>query len=453
MPDSPNLAGAEAQQQQMADVAAERTILGAMMISARNCDDVMEAVTGSDMFLPIHDTIFVAILGLWAREQPTSPVAVARALDEGGDLGRCGGLPYLTTLTEEAMRNAGTPGYYARIVKDWWRRRKAHQSLLKGAYQTRDLSQPVDAVLDAAQRDLATAAAGAAAVDGVERVSEFSDAEMVHLERVAAGDVPHGISTGLGQVDALIGGFLPGQLIIPAARPSVGKSTLALGFAVAAARKGLPVLVNTLEMSKRELWWRLLSRVGEIDLGKFTTGRLDAHDLERVREAKKTVDGWPVHIDDQAHTIEAIRSSARRFHQREGALSIWLVDYLQRIRSSQKFDRRDLEVGSWAREFKTLGGELGAAVVLPSQLNRGSEQRSDKRPQMSDMRDSGEIEQEADVVILLHRDDYYDSESERAGEADLIFAKNRNGPKDTVTVAAQLHYARFTDWTDDEGYR
>jgi replicative DNA helicase len=445
-----DLAEVEARQQQMADVAAEKAVLGAMMLNPRACDDVVEVVTGSDMFLPIHDAIFTALLGLWAREEPTSPIAVARVLDEGKDLQRCGGLPYLSTLTEDVMRNPGSPVFYARIVKDWSRRRKAHESLLRGVYHTRDLTRPVDAVVDAAQRDLADAASGVASADGAERVSEFSDDEMAYLERVAAGDVPHGVSTGLGQLDQLLGGFLPGQLIIPAGRPGMGKSTAGLGFAVAAARRGLPVLVNTLEMSKRELWWRLLSRVGEINLNAFTTGRLTDDDIRRAREAKKVVDGWPLHLDDQSRTIEAIRASARRFHQRQGALAIWFVDYLQRIRSSAKFDRRDLEVGSWAREFKTLGGELGAAVVVPSQLNREAEKRADKRPQLSDMRDSGEIEQEADVVILLHRDDYYDSECERAGEADFIIAKHRNGPMDTVTVAAQLHYARFTDWTNEE---
>lgn len=439
----------EAREQQMCDLAAERAVLGAMMLTATACDEVVEVITADDLFLPRHATIFRALLGLWASEQPTSPIATAHALAETEDLARCGGAPYLTALTDDVMRNPGSPAYYAGIVKDWAKRRTARQAGLRIVNLACDLSRPVADVVDASQRELADTAAGHEHA-GAEKISDFSDEELAYLERVVEGEVQHGISTGLGQLDQLLGGFLPGQLIVPAARPGVGKSTAGLGFAVAAARRGRPALVNTLEMSKRELWWRLLSRVGEINLSSFTTGRLNRDELEKVREAKKVIDGWPLHIDDQSKTIEALRASARRFYQREGELALWFIDYLQRIRSSARVDRRDLEVGGWAREFKTLGGELGAAVIVPSQLNRQNESRSDKRPQLSDMRDSGEIEQEADVVILLHRDDYYDKECENAGEADFIIAKHRNGATDTISVAAQLHYARFTDWTTPE---
>lgn len=435
------------------NVEAERVTLGTLMLSSSACDTVFDLLTSRDFYRPVHSTIFSAVLGLWAANEPTDPLAVANALTPV-ELQRVGGAAYLHTCIE-AVPTAPNAGYYARMVAEAAARRRLIEAGTKviqvgyGVEAGHDLEDAVDQAQKAVHEATVRSDAGS-----LVRVSEFSDAEFAYLEQVVAGEIPHGISSGLGQLDDLLGGFLPGQLIIPAGRPGMGKTVAGLGFAVAAARRGLPSIVFTLEMGKRELWWRLLSRVGEINLDSFTTGRLTIHELERVREAKKVIDGWPLHIDDQANTVPAIRSAARRFRQRHGALAITFVDYLQRLKATTKADRRDLEVGAWARDFKTMAKELQTTLVVPSQLNRGPEGRSDKRPQLSDMRDSGEVEQEADVVILLHRDDYYDKESKRAGEIDFIIAKHRNGPTDTVTLAAQLHYARFADWTDTgHGYR
>lgn len=434
------------------DLAAERAVLGAIMLSGDACDAVFDLLAAKDFYRPTHATIFAAVLALWAANEPTDPIAVAHLLDRDGDLNRCGGAPYLHTLVD-SVPIAANAGYYAGIVSE----RAARRRLIEAGTKVVQVGYGGEAGHDIEDAvDLAQKAIHEATVQrnhgSLTRISEFSDDEFAYLERVAAGDVPHGLSTGLGQLDRLLGGFLPGQLIIPAGRPGMGKSTAGLGFAVAAARRGLPTMVVTLEMTKRELWWRLLSRVGEINLNNFTTGKLTVNDLEKVREAKKVIDGWPLHIDDQANTVPAIRSTARRFRQRHGNLAVLFVDYLQRMKATSKADRRDLEVGGWARDFKTMAKELETVCVVPSQLNRGPEARSDKRPQLSDMRDSGEVEQEADVVILLHRDDYYDKECDKAGEADFIVAKHRNGPTDTITLAAQLHFARFTDWTDSDHF-
>lgn len=428
----------------MSDVGAEQVVIGMMMTSTRSVDDVADVLTARDFYEHKHATLFTMLIGLWASNAPTDPVSLGRALDEENELQRVGGFPYLHTLTERVPTTAGTADYYARIVVDWAKRRRVREAGLRIVQTSQTLAKHVDEVVDTAQAEIHAATVNQSA-GSLLHVATNVDDEITHLEKVMNGDVRRGLSTGLGVLDDVIGGFLPGQLVIPAGRPGTGKSTIGLGFAVAAARRGHPALVFSLEMSRRELMWRLLSAVGSINLSAFTSGRMTKDDLEQAKKTSKTVAGWPLHIDDKSNTVADIRSATRRFRQRHGEVAIVFVDYLQRMRSTQKFDRRDLEVGRNASDLKSLGQEIETTMVVPAQLNRGPEGRTDKRPQLSDMRDSGEIEQEADVVILLHREDYYDKESPRAGEADLIVAKQRNGPTDTVTVASQLHMARFAD--------
>lgn len=441
-------AGPEVGLHRMADVAAEQAVLGAMMLSSRAADDVIEILQSQDFYRPSHSTVYAVLVSLLARSEPTDPVALAHALESAGDLNRVGGRSYLHTLMASVPITASA-GYYARIVAEHAARRRILDSAVRIGQLAQDMGRDVTDVVDAAQRAVHEATVGRHSI-GVDRVSEYAPDEIAHLVDVVEGRVPRGLSTGLGELDKILGGMLPGQLIIPAGRPGMGKTCCAFGFAKAVARRGIPSLVVTVEMSKREMTWRLWSDVAEIDLAKFTSGDLTRADLAKIREAEETIDRWPLHIVDTASTIAEIRSVARRFRQRHGRIGVLVVDYLQRLRSTTKHDRRDLEVGSFARDLKSLARELETSIVAPAQLNRGSEGRTDKRPQLSDLRDSGELEQEADIVILLHREDYYDKETERAGEVDLIVAKHRNGPTDTAAVVAQLHYARFVDMGYDE---
>lgn len=430
----------------MADTAAEQAVLGMMMTSAKAIDEVVDHVGALDFSDPRHSTIFNALLGMWADSTPSDPTLVAHQLDSLGELQRVGGVPYLHTLTEKIPTTTGTASYHALIVADWAKRRRVREAGMRIVHTSQNLQKPVDEVVDTAQAEIHSATVNQSP-GNLARFGDFADGEITHLEQVMNGLVPRGLSTGIGALDDLLGGgFQPGQLVIPAGRPGMGKSTAGLGFALAAARKGYPALVFSLEMSKRELTWRMLSAVGNIDLTAITTGKLTQDQFNRVKKASKEIASWPLLVDDQSHTVADIRTASRRFRQRHDNLGIVFVDYLQRMRSLQKFDRRDLEVGRNASDLKSLGQELGATMVVPAQLNRGPESRSDKRPQLSDMRDSGEIEQEADVVILLHREDYYDKEHIRAGEADFIVAKHRNGPTDTITVASLLHRSQFADY-------
>ncbi|MFG3710796.1 replicative DNA helicase [Micromonospora sp. NPDC047730] len=434
------------------DVDAEQAVLGAMMLSEQAADDVIDILQPRDFYRPIHESLYRLMVSRLGRNLPIDPIAMADALDKAGDLQRVGGAPYLHTLMAKPP-TAANGAYYARIVAEravFRRMVEAGTKIVQLGYgQGDDANRDVEDVVDLAQRTIhdATASNHQATVAAV---GDIVDDELAHLVDVVEGRVPKGLSTGLGRLDKLIGGFLPGQLIVPAGRPGMGKSLAALGFAKAAARRGHPSIIFSLEMSKRELMWRLLSDVGDINSNLFTTGRLSERDLERAREAGREIATWPLHVVDDCHTVAQIRSVSRRFHQRMGSVGIITVDYLQRLRETKAYDRRDLAVGANARDLKFLAQELQCTVVAPAQINRGNENRTDKRPQLSDLRDSGEIEQEADMVILLHREDYYDQESPRAGEADFIVAKNRGGPTDTVEVAAPLHYSRFQDFGFDD---
>jgi replicative DNA helicase len=255
-----------------------------------------------------------------------------------------------------------------------------------------------------------------------------------------------GVPTGFADLDALTNGLHAGQMIVIAARPAIGKSTLALDFARAAAVKnGLATVLFSLEMSRNEVTMRLLSAESRVSLQTMRTGQMGDDDWARLARRMSEVVDAPLFVDDSPNmSMMEIRSKCRRLKQRHD-LKMVIIDYLQLMSSPRRVENRQQEVSEMSRSLKLLAKEIEVPVIAISQLNRGPEQRTDKRPLLSDLRESGSIEQDSDVVILLHREDYYEHESPRAGEADLIVAKHRNGPTATVTVAFQGHYSRFVD--------
>jgi replicative DNA helicase len=244
----------------------------------------------------------------------------------------------------------------------------------------------------------------------------------------------------------LTNGLHPGQLVIVAGRPSLGKSALAVDFLRSAAIKhGLPSCIFSLEMGRNEITMRLLSAESRVPLHSMRSGTMTDQDWTRLARRMGEVSSAPLFIDDSPNmSLMEIRAKCRRLKQRHD-LRLVIVDYLQLMSSPRRVENRQQEVSEFSRSLKLLAKELDVPVVALSQLNRGPEQRADKKPQLSDLRESGSLEQDADVVILLHREDAYERESPRAGEADLIVAKHRNGPTATVTVAFQGHYSRFVD--------
>jgi replicative DNA helicase len=268
--------------------------------------------------------------------------------------------------------------------------------------------------------------------------------EMESIESRGAGLA--GVPTGFAELDDLTNGLHPGQMVIVAARPGAGKSTLALDLARSASIKnGLTSAIFSLEMSQLEITMRLLSAEASVALGHIRGGKMTEQDWTRVSTKMGQVSEAPMYIDDSPNlTMMEIRAKARRLKQRHD-LKLVVIDYIQLMTSGKKVESRQLEVSEFSRQLKLLAKELEVPVVALSQLNRGPEQRTDKKPMLSDLRESGSLEQDADMVVLLHRPDLYDKESERAGEADFIVAKHRNGPTKEITVAFQGHYSRFTD--------
>lgn len=284
-------------------------------------------------------------------------------------------------------------------------------------------------------------------------LSEVMESAMDEIEAAGhRGEGITGVPTGFYELDELTHGLHPGQMIVIAARPAVGKSTFALDFARSAAIKHkLPTVFFSLEMSRNEIAMRLMSAEATIQLQDLRRGTLRDEHWAKIAKVMGPLNESPLFIDDSPNmSLMEIRAKCRRLKQQHG-LKLVVLDYLQLMSSGKKVESRQQEVSEFSRALKLLAKELEVPVIALSQLNRGSEQRQDKRPMVSDLRESGSIEQDADMVILLHREDVYNKESPRAGEADILVAKHRNGPTKDIVVAFQGHYSRFANMAADSG--
>ncbi|MBU8820889.1 AAA family ATPase, partial [Mycolicibacterium goodii] len=270
---------------------------------------------------------------------------------------------------------------------------------------------------------------------------------MDEIDAIASqGGIARGVPTGFTELDEITNGLHAGQMITVAARPGCGKSTLALDFMRSCSIKHrMASVIFSLEMSKSEIVMRLLSAEARVRLSSMRSGNMTDDDWTRLARRMSEISEAPLYIDDSPNlTMMEIRAKARRLAQKTD-LRLIVVDYMQLMTSGKKYESRQQEVSDFSRSLKLMAKELDVPVVVISQLNRGPEQRTDKRPMVSDLRESGAIEQDSDMVLLLHRPDAFDRDDPRAGEADLILGKHRNGPTATITVAHQLHYSRFTN--------
>ncbi|WP_425459375.1 replicative DNA helicase [Flexivirga caeni] len=428
------------------DVPAEQSVLGSMLLSKDAIADAAEALDGRDFYRPAHESIYEAIIDLYGRGEPADAITVADELTKRGELSRIGGQAYLHELIQ-GVPTAANAGYYAEIVAERAVLRRlvtAGTRIVQMGYA--DGGGDVVDVINAAQAEVFGVTAGKEAEDYV-RLGDIIAETADEIDAASStGGQMTGVPTGFTDLDALTNGLHPGQMIVIAARPAVGKSTIGLDIARACSIKaGMTSAVFSLEMSKTEISMRLLSAEGGIQLQHMRKGTMRDEDWTRLATTMGKVADAPLFIDDSPNmSLMEIRSKCRRLKERND-LRLVVIDYLQLMTSGKRVESRQQEVSEFSRALKLLAKELNVPVIAISQLNRGPEQRTDKRPQMSDLRESGSIEQDADMVILLHREDSYDKESERAGEADLIVAKHRNGPTDTITVAFQGHYSRFTN--------
>jgi len=427
------------------DLAAEQCVLGGMLMSKDAISDVMEVIRPADHYRPAHQLVHEAILELYGRGEPADPVTVSDLLAKRGELARVGGGAYLHTLIA-SVPTAANAGYYARIVRE----RAILRRLVEVGTRIVQLGYAgdgdADELVDRAQAEV-FAVTDRRASEDYQSLSEIMPGALDEIEAIGSrGGVMTGVPTGFADLDALTNGLHAGQMVVIAARPAIGKSTLALDLARAAAVKHrMAAVLFSLEMSRNEITMRLLSAEARVPLHAMRTGQMGEEDWTRLARRMSEVVDAPLFIDDSPNmSMMEIRSKCRRLKQRHD-LRMVIVDYLQLMSSPRRVENRQQEVSEMSRSLKLLAKEIDVPVVAISQLNRGPEQRNDKRPLLSDLRESGSIEQDSDVVILLHREDAYERESPRAGEADFIVAKHRNGPTTTVTVAFQGHYSRFVD--------
>jgi replicative DNA helicase len=428
------------------DLAAEQCVLGGMLMSKDAISDVMEVIRPADHYRPAHQLVHEAILELYGRGEPADPVTVSDLLAKRGELARVGGGAYLHTLIA-SVPTAANAGYYARIVRE----RAILRRLVEVGTRIVQLGYAgdgdADELVDRAQAEIYGVTERRVTEDFLP-LSEIMPGALDEIEAIGLRDrrTVSGVPTGFADLDALTDGLHPGQMVVVAGRPALGKSTIGLDFARSAAIKnGLATAMFSLEMSRNEVTMRLLSAEARVPLQAMRTGQLAEDDWTRLARRMAEVVDAPLFIDDSPNmSMMEIRAKCRRLKQRHD-LRLVIVDYLQLMTSPRRVENRQQEVSEMSRSLKLLAKEINVPVVAISQLNRGPEQRNDKRPLLSDLRESGAIEMDSDVVILLHREDAYERESPRAGECDLIVAKHRNGPTATITVAAQLHYARFTD--------
>jgi replicative DNA helicase len=428
------------------NLEAEESVLGAMMLSPGAIGAVSEVLDASDFYRESHAKIFRAALALYAKGEPVDAITLVDELEERGELEDAGGRVRIHELAALVPASANA-GHYARIVREM----ATLRGLIRAGGEISRLGweRPGEAtdLVDRAEQvvfDLSQARV----------TSEFSHIEELlkdSFERITAlyeaGAEVTGTPAGFRDLDRLTSGFQPGNLIIVAARPSMGKSAFGLGIgANLALRTECPVAIFTLEMSKSEVTQRLMCSEAKVESQRLRTGKLGADDWPRLTAACDRLAKAPIYVDDTGSiTMMEIRSKARRLKSREPSLGLIVVDYMQLMTSGATVENRVQEVSQISRSLKVLARDLDVPIVAMSQLSRAVEQRHDKRPILSDLRESGSIEQDADLVMFIYRDEYYNEESEQQGIAEVHLAKHRNGPTDTVRLSFLKRYAKFAD--------
>jgi replicative DNA helicase len=435
------------------NLEAEESVLGAMMVSESTIEPVMLDVRlhAEDFYRDRHRTIYEAIIRLNENADPVDVLTVSEALSQRGQLDDVGGRDVVASLAAKVPA-PGSAKHYAQIVKQnsLMRRLDAAAKQIQSSVAERD-GEPSELV-EQAERLLFQVAHEERAVDFRE-LGEILHDEIDKLEKLASGDgAITGTPSGFRDLDEKTGGFQPGNLIVIAARPAMGKSTLVCDFAQnVAVKHRKPVALFSLEMSEMELAHRFIGSQSRISSDRLRKGKVSSKDWPKVVNACNQLESAPLWIDDSSDLgLLELRAKARRLQAQEKGrgsegLGMVMVDYMQLMRSDDPRANRVEQVSQFSRGLKILARELQVPVIGVSQLSRAPEQRPDKRPILSDLRESGAIEQDADVVGFLYRDDYYNQDSEDPGGAELILAKHRNGPVGTVRLVFLEHYPKFAD--------
>jgi replicative DNA helicase len=425
---------------------AEEYVLGAMLLAPGAIGAVSEICKAEDFYRQSHGHIYRAALALYGRGEPVDAITLVDELDKRGELDDVGGRSRIHELAALVPASANA-GHYARIVHEM----AILRGLIVAGQEIASLGydRPGETVelVDRAEQIVFTLSQSRVS-------SEFSHIEQLlkeSFERITAlyeaGIEITGVASGFRDIDRITSGFQPGNLVIVAARPSMGKSALALCMAAnMGVRLDIPVALFTLEMSKAEVTQRLMCSEAKVESQKLRSGKLAPDDWPRLTAACDKLARAPIYVDDTGSiTMMEIRSKARRLKAREPRLGLIIVDYLQLMTSGSSVENRVQEVSQISRSLKVLARDLEVPILALSQLSRAVEQRHDKRPILSDLRESGAIEQDSDIVAFIYRDEYYNDESDQQGLAEVIVAKHRNGPTDTVKLSFLRRYAKFAD--------
>ncbi|MBT1177682.1 replicative DNA helicase [Bifidobacterium callimiconis] len=431
------------------DDNAEMAVLGGMLMSKDAIGEVSQMIDVTDFYQPKHQTVYEAIITLFSASQPVDAVIVANELLKEGNLEKVGGADYLHSLVA-SVPTAANATYYADIVHQRAILRNVIAAGTKIAQMgySAEGSQAED-IVNLAQAEVYEMSVGKVRQD-YEAIGPVVEETLNQLDALQNGLIQKGVPTGFRDIDDVTQGLQPGQMIVVAGRPAMGKSTLGIDFARhAALHANMTTVVFSLEMSKNELAQRIIAAETNIPLGALR--RADEITPERWNTLNNfwgKLANAPLFIDDSPNmSLMEIRAKCRRLKQTND-LKLVVIDYLQLMSSGKAVESRQQEVSEFSRALKLLAKELEVPVVALSQLNRGPEMRNDKKPQLSDLRESGSIEQDADVVFLVHRPDFYDKE-DRPGEADIIMAKHRNGPTETFGLAFLGANSRFQDMPQD----
>jgi len=425
------------------NLEAERAVLGAVLLNAEAIHRAVEFITERDFFRDAHRRIFVKMLELMERGQAIDFITVKDELGRSGDLDQVGGPAYIASLVDGLPHGVNVADY-ARIVKEKSSLRSLISSanrILTSAYQA---EEDAGGIIDEAEREIFAIAEGAIH-GGFVSMRDLANASFAVVEQAhTRKQLVTGVPTGFLELDEMLAGLQPSDLIIVAARPAMGKTSLVLNIAQHVGTKtNMTVGFFSLEMSKEQLFLRMLTSEAGIDGHRLRTGFLGERDFPRLTQAMETLGRARIYIDDSASIgVLEMRAKARRLKAEHG-LDLIVIDYIQLMQGRGRFDNRVTELASISRGLKGLAKELGVPVVVLSQLSRAPENRPNKRPQLSDLRESGALEQDADVVVMIFREDMYEQTEENQGVAELIIAKQRNGPTGTVRLAFIREFTRF----------
>ncbi len=430
-------------------IEAEQSVLGGLLLDNSSFDRIADALTADDFYRREHRLIFNAISTLCQQSTPADVVTVAEHLEKHGELEHAGGLAYLGSLANNTP-SAANIAAYAAIVRERAILRRLIQvsgEISAAAYSTEGHS--AQEVLDRAEERILEISETGHRRGTFHAINTLLTQAVDRIDQLFRSDSPYtGVPTGFTDLDGMTSGLQAGDLVIIAGRPSMGKTSLAMNIAEnAAVGHKTPVAIFSLEMPGSQLAMRMMASLGRINAHKVRTGKLDDDDWPRLTSAVSLLNDAPLYIDDTAGiTPMELRARARRL-KREHGLGMIIVDYLQLMQSTETEENRATEISNITRSLKGLAKELEVPLIAMSQLNRSVESRTDKRPVMSDLRESGAIEQDADVILFIYRDEVYNKDSQDKGTADIIIAKQRNGPTGEVRLTFLGEYTRFENYT------